>query len=259
MGDPKFSTRKYATPSHPWDGERILRENDLINKYGLKNKKELWKTEFMLGNFRQQARSLLARTRMGEKQAVLEKKLLLEKLTRLGLIGDNADITDILAIDIEAILNRRLQSVVYMKGLANTQKQARQFITHGHISIGGRKVTVPGYLVPKVKESDIDYNRFSGLSDDMHPARPREEYDVPQVQPSPQEPEAPQEGAAPAPEAPAEGAEQPAAEAKPAEGQPAENKSAEVKPEEKPAAVPAEKPAEPAKAPPEEKNEGGEE
>jgi small subunit ribosomal protein S4 len=54
MGDPKFSRRKYDTPSHPWQGVRIKEENELIKKYGLKNKRELWKVQSLLRNYRRQ-------------------------------------------------------------------------------------------------------------------------------------------------------------------------------------------------------------
>ena len=40
MGKPKFSRKKYETPSHPWEEDRIKLENELIKKYGLKNKSE---------------------------------------------------------------------------------------------------------------------------------------------------------------------------------------------------------------------------
>lgn len=177
MGDPKFSTRKFETPSHPWKAERIAKENELIVKYGLKNKKELWRAEFLLSNIRTQGRNLLARTRIGDQQALKEEKQLLDKLYRMGLVGENSKITDVLGIDIESILSRRFQSIVYMKGLANTQKQSRQFITHGHVSIGDRRVTIPGYLVRKVEEATIDYNQYSPISNELHPMRPRDEPD----------------------------------------------------------------------------------
>ncbi|MDL5502111.1 MAG: S4 domain-containing protein, partial [Candidatus Methanoperedens sp.] len=57
-------------------------------------------------------------------------------------------------------------------GLANTPKQARQFIVHGHISVSGRKITVPGYLVPASEELSLGYYTGSGLSNESHPSRP---------------------------------------------------------------------------------------
>ena len=46
MGQPRKSRKKYNTPPHPWNAERIKNENKLMTKYGLKNKKEMpeeWK------------------------------------------------------------------------------------------------------------------------------------------------------------------------------------------------------------------------
>lgn len=44
-----------------------------------------------------------------------------------------------------ALLERRLDNVVYRSGLALSRKQARQFVTHGHILVNGRKTDVPSY------------------------------------------------------------------------------------------------------------------
>ncbi|MCQ4335807.1 MAG: 30S ribosomal protein S4, partial [Sulfolobales archaeon] len=51
----------------------------------------------------------------------------------------------------------RLQTIVFKKGLARTIHQARQLIVHGHIAIGGRRVTSPGYIVKKSEEDLIDF------------------------------------------------------------------------------------------------------
>ncbi len=176
MGDPKLSRRKYDKPSHPWQGSRIKEENELLKKYGLKNKRELWKVQSLLRNYRRQGRSLLARLRYGDAQADKEMKGLLDKLANLGVLPDNATLDDILALDLERILERRLQTLVYLKGLAYTPQQARQLIVHGHTVVNNRKVTVPGYLVKKNEEASISYNPYSPLASDLHPARPTAEH-----------------------------------------------------------------------------------
>lgn len=176
MGDPKLSRRKYDTPSHPWQGSRIKEENELLKKYGLKNKRELWKAQSLLRNYRRQGRDLLARLRYGDLQAQKEMKALLNKLANLGFLSESATIDDVLALDLERILERRLQTLVYFKGLAYTPKQARQLIVHGHTVVNDRKVTVPGYLVKKHEEGSIAYNPYSPLASEMHPARPTAEH-----------------------------------------------------------------------------------
>ena len=84
---------------------------------------------------------------------------------------DNISLDAVLELKIENVLDRRLQSVVFRNGLANTMKQARQFITHGHIGINGVPVTAPAHLVSKKEESAIGFVDTSALKDEMHPER----------------------------------------------------------------------------------------
>jgi small subunit ribosomal protein S4 len=177
MGDPKFSKRKYHTPSHPWQSERIKEDNELIHKYGLKNKREVWKAKSMLTSYRQTARTLLARLRTGDEQAMREKDQLLARLNSLGILGADAQLDDVLALNVENFLARRLQTVIYMKGLAYTQGQARQFIVHGHISVSGKKVTVPSYMIKRKEEEFIEYYDTSRLKDPDHPMVPKSAFE----------------------------------------------------------------------------------
>jgi small subunit ribosomal protein S4 len=180
MGDPKFPRRKYEAPSHPWEGERMKLEGELVKKYGLKNKRELWKAQSLLRTFRQRSRILQAQSRYQDEQAEQETDELLAKLGRLGILPqEGATLDDVLALDIEAVLSRRLQTIAYVKGLGYTTNHARQLIVHGHIAIGGRKVTIPGYMVKRVEEGQITYHEYSPLAHDMHPARPDVEAEAP--------------------------------------------------------------------------------
>lgn len=45
------------------------------------------------------------------------------------------------------LLERRLDNLVYRLGIASTRRQARQFVTHGHITVNGKRVDIPSYLV----------------------------------------------------------------------------------------------------------------
>lgn len=174
MGQPKFNRRKYDTPSHPWQGERIKAENEVKTKFGLKNKTELWKAQSRLREIRGQARDLVARARNPtDTQAQQETQLLLARLNRLGYLGDNATLNDVLAVDLERILNRRLQTQVYLKGLARTPNQARQFVSHGCILIGERRVTVPSYVVRRGEEEQIVIDPKKAIADENHPVRPK--------------------------------------------------------------------------------------
>ncbi|MDR0508589.1 MAG: 30S ribosomal protein S4, partial [Candidatus Methanoplasma sp.] len=162
MGDPKFSRRSYDTPSHPWQGERIKREVEIVREFGLKNKTEVWKAQTILRNFRKQSRELQARLRGGDAQAKIETDALIKKCSRMGLLPvTGSDLNDILILSENDILARRLQTVVYEKGLSSTIKQARQMITHGHIHINGHRVTVPGYIVSREEEASVVFNDAS--------------------------------------------------------------------------------------------------
>ncbi len=172
MGDPKFPRKAYDTPSHPWKGERIKAEAELVTAYGLKNKKELWKAESSLRGLRTQSKNLQARVRLNDQQAKLEAQNLLHKCGRMGLLPmDGSTLDDVLTLRAEAMLGRRLQTIVLRKGLANTYKQARQLIVHGHISIDDRKVTIPGYTVKRGEEESIRYNPHSPIANELHPLR----------------------------------------------------------------------------------------
>ncbi len=154
MGDPKKPRKKWESPGHPWIKERLLREIELIGRYGLRNKKEIWQAETLARYFRHRARSLLALPEEVRREA---EKQLLSRLYKMGVLPENATLDDVLGLTAEHFLERRLQTIVYKKGLAKTIWQARQLIVHGHIAIGGRRIRSPGYLVPRDEEDLIDY------------------------------------------------------------------------------------------------------
>ncbi len=150
MGDPRKKRRVYERPQNLWREERIAEEEDLCKRYGLKNRKEIWKVIAKVRNFRKGTRKLLA---MEEKEAEKEKKELLSKLGKLGIKVKTLE--DVLTLKVEDLLDRRLESIVHRKDLANTAKQARQFITHGHVLVRGKVVNIPSYLVSKDEEDEI--------------------------------------------------------------------------------------------------------
>ena len=170
MGDPKFPGKHYNTPSHPWQKVRIEEERTLTQQYGLKNKKEIWKANTKIRSMRRQARKLTATS--GDEQAQKEKSLLLAKLNRLGMLEQESGLEDVLRMTPENILDRRLQTQVYLQGLSSTAKQARQLIVHGHISVDGAVTRVPGMIVTKLQEKNITYSPSSALNSDLHPVRP---------------------------------------------------------------------------------------
>ncbi|MBS3117605.1 30S ribosomal protein S4 [Candidatus Woesearchaeota archaeon] len=168
MGDPKKHRKKYTTPKHPWQKARINAEKEIIVKYGLKNKKEIWKADSALRKFKYQGKKVTA---LRTEQAKKEEKQLLDYLKKIGLLGEKSTIDDVLALEIKDMLDRRLQSQVLKQGLARTSKQARQMVIHGHIAVAGRKVSIPSYLLTAGEESKISYVNRSSFKNEDHPER----------------------------------------------------------------------------------------
>jgi small subunit ribosomal protein S4 len=158
MGDPKKPRKKWEGPRNPWRKEVLIQELKLLGMYGLRNKRELWRAQTLVRKFRHQARSLLAAPKEIREKT---EKALLKRLYNLGLLPENATLEDVLGLTVEDLLERRLQTIVYKKGLARTIHQARQLIVHGHIAIAGRRITSPSYIVSRAEEELVDYTPTS--------------------------------------------------------------------------------------------------
>lgn len=174
MGQPKFSRPKTQTPTHPWKAERIEEEHALKDQYGLKRvggMKEIWRERSALRRHRQLAMKLIGRVDTSEGHFKREKEEFLDSMQRKGLISEDADLDDVLQISVENMLDRRLQSQVYYKGLAPSMRAARNMIVHGHIVLGNQKMNVPGYHVLRNQEADIAYHPSSNFNDPNHVIR----------------------------------------------------------------------------------------
>ncbi|HUT82381.1 MAG TPA: 30S ribosomal protein S4 [Candidatus Bathyarchaeia archaeon] len=173
MGDPKRIRKKYKTPRQPFEKKRIEEDLKIVGKYGLRNMREVWKNNTMLSHFRGNARRLLSfefeNRQKGEKE-------LLGRLQRMGLLENNATLDDVLSLKVENILERRLQTIVFKKGMATTPHHARQLIVHGHIIIGDRIVNSPSYFVDPNEEKVINFDFSSPLSKPSHKALPGNVY-----------------------------------------------------------------------------------
>ncbi len=207
MGDPRRLRNKIENPKRLWDRDRIEHDKKLRTEYGLKNSSEVWSAAAELKKYRREARRLLA---LGGEERERDENKILTKLARLGVMKEGK-IEDVLSLEVKDILERRLQTRVVRKGLARTMRQARQLITHGFVSVGGRKTTVPSYLVSTEDEKTIIYTKPIDLSAGMGKEEAEEK------------PEAKQEEAPKAEEKPEEAAkEEPAkTEEKPKEEKPA--------------------------------------
>lgn len=152
MGDPRYPSRVWKKPKRPLNYDFMMEDLNTLGTYGLKNKRELWKARTELSRVRHQARSLLA---LRQEERAQKEPVLMHSLVRIGLVKENATLDDVLNLDINDFLARRLQTIVQRKFSFKTPYQARQAIVHGHVSIGDRIITVPSYIVNVKEEPTI--------------------------------------------------------------------------------------------------------
>jgi small subunit ribosomal protein S4 len=136
----------YSRPKTPFEKSRIDEEREIKEEFGLKNKKEIWRAEAKIKSFREKAKRLIPATNE-------EQQKLFNNLNKIGLKVDS--IADILALEKKDYLDRRLQTIIFKRKMANTIKQARQMITHKKILVNGKAVNSPSYIVPKDLENKL--------------------------------------------------------------------------------------------------------
>ena len=142
----KKKHKGYSRPKRPFDKARIDEEAKIKEEFGLKNKKEIWKAEAKIKSMREKAKRLIGKD-IGEQQA------LFERLKKMGLKINS--IGDVLSLEKKDYLNRRLQTILVDKKLANTVKGARQLITHRKVLVNGKALDSPSYIVPVELENKI--------------------------------------------------------------------------------------------------------
>jgi len=152
MGDPKTSRRVWQKPKRPLNYDLIMDELKTLGTFGLKTKRELWKTQTELSRVRLQARSLLA-LRQDERER--KEPILMQSLSKIGLVNEDSTLDDVLNLQVTDLLSRRLQTIAQRKLYFKTPYQARQAIVHGHVMIGDGVVTIPSYIVKTDEEAKI--------------------------------------------------------------------------------------------------------
>jgi small subunit ribosomal protein S4 len=155
----KNLSKQYETPKVAWNQERIDREEELSEEYGLKNKEEIYKAYSELRGLRRQARKLIGQDNPEQEEDILNKA------NRLGLVKSDAGLEDLLTLNVEDILDRRLQTAVERRGLADSISHARQLVTHGRVKVDGKVVNIPSYKLTKTEEKTIEVEEPSESSD----------------------------------------------------------------------------------------------
>jgi small subunit ribosomal protein S4 len=168
MGDPKKLKKQYKTPTQPWNSQTIEAEKALVKEYGLAKKKEIYIADTFLKKYKDIAKKLIAND---SKQGKKEKEQMMTKLRGLGLLDATSELDDVLSLQLKDILERRIQSQLFRKGLARTIKQARQFITHEHVKLGDKSITSPSYLITVEQAASLTFSPNSSLVDEEHPER----------------------------------------------------------------------------------------
>ena len=205
MGDPKYPRRVWRKPKRPLNYELKMEELKTLGTFGLRTKRELWKAHTELSRVRQQARSLLS---LRQEVRAEKEPILMKSLARIGLVSGDATLDDVLNLNVNDLLARRLQTIVTNKLGFKTPYQARQAVVHGHIMIGDRKVDIPSYTVTVDEEDGVRFAPESKIPGMLEKAQsepqptevPAEEAEGETEAPA----EAPKEAPAEATEAPAE-------------------------------------------------------
>ena len=146
----KRKHKLYSRPKRPFEKTRIDEEVQIKEKFVLKNKKEIWRAGAKIKDFREKAKKLISADQKDQQALFL-------KLQKVGL--NVKSIADILALEKEDYLDRRLQTIVYKKNLVSTVKAARQVITHKKVLVDGQAVDSPSYIVPTKLENKISIRR----------------------------------------------------------------------------------------------------
>jgi small subunit ribosomal protein S4 len=142
----KRKHKRYSRPKRPFDKVRIDEEGGIVEEFGLKNKREIWKADAKIKSIREKAKKLIS-------AKPEEQQILFNKLNKMGLKVNS--ISSILSLDKKDYMKRRLQTIVVEKKLATTPKQARQLIVHKKILVDKKAVDSPSYIVPVELENKI--------------------------------------------------------------------------------------------------------
>ncbi|OAF69265.1 hypothetical protein A3Q56_02929 [Intoshia linei] len=117
-----------ATPRRPFEKERLDQELELMGKYGLKCKREVWREKFKLAKIRKASRELLKLDNKDPKR-LFEGNALIRRLARLGILNKTdqlMSLDDILSLRIENFLDRRLQTIANCNSLTKSIHESRR-------------------------------------------------------------------------------------------------------------------------------------
>ena len=157
----KNYTKVFWRPKKPFEKERLDEELNSVGKYGLKNKREYLTAQYALSRIRKAARELLTLDKKDTRR-LFEGEALLKRMIKLGVLKpENATLDYVLGLKTEQLLERRLQTVVFKRHMANTVHHARILIRQRHIAVGRQLVNIPSYLVRVNSEPHVQHSLTS--------------------------------------------------------------------------------------------------
>merc|ERR1739848_237907 len=159
MGKKSYQNRgkTFRKPKRAFEKERLDAEMKIIGEYGLKNKREVWRSQYALAKIRTAARTLLTLDEKNE-QRIFAGDALLRRMIRLGLLLESEKKLDyVLGLTTSKLMERRLQTKVFKLGLAKSIHHARVLIRQRHIRVGKQICDIPSFLVRVDSEKHIDF------------------------------------------------------------------------------------------------------
>ena len=148
-----------SNPKRPYEKERLDSGLLLIGEFGLMNKREVWRVQYILTRIRRAARDLLTLEEKDPRR-ILEGKALINRMMRIGVLTKEQNQLDyVLGLTTKQFLERRLQTIVRNDRNAQSIHQARTLIFQKKIALskGLRRqiINIPSFIVRVENQGNI--------------------------------------------------------------------------------------------------------
>merc|ERR1719352_1867836 len=145
------------SPRRAYDKERLDKELQMIGTYGLKTNREIWRVGLILSKVRAVARRLLTLEER-DPERIFQGQALMRRMIRYGILDEDKQRLDyVLELKVENVMERRLQTLVFKRGLAKSIHHARVLIRQRHIRVGRQIVNVPSFMVRVESQPHIEF------------------------------------------------------------------------------------------------------
>eukprot|EP00656_Telonema_subtile_P013777 TRINITY_DN16_c0_g1_i3.p1 TRINITY_DN16_c0_g1~~TRINITY_DN16_c0_g1_i3.p1 ORF type:complete len:162 (-),score=20.94 TRINITY_DN16_c0_g1_i3:217-702(-) len=122
-----------------------------------KNRREIWRLTLFLSRVRAVPRQLLPRGERAPRR-IFQGQALMRRMIRYGVLEEDRQRLDyVLALKVENFMERRLQTIVFKRGLARSVHHARVLIRQKHIRVGRQIVDIPSFMVRVESQPHIEF------------------------------------------------------------------------------------------------------